>query len=374
MKCPVCYHSLRRLKSRDIIIDACPHCKGIWFDDGELPEYVKSLSQSSKIQPRKDHLFESRQVTSLSQLKEQNRICPCCEFVMKKFNYAYDSNVFLDKCPNCNGLWADAGEVSQIASYLKDNPKVKAIAKDLIKKQKNLEACQDLTNFNRIPLYALYMPKIIIPLSDDTPRQKFPFLTITIIAMCTACFLAQTFLVGSPGNFVEKYGFVPSNFFDLGLLTSIFLHGGTIHLIGNMFFLWLFGDNIEDIFSRLGFLTFYLACGIFANVIHGVFNLDSQIPCIGASGAISGIMGAYLAFYPKARLKVLVICRIIHIPAYLYLVFWFLLQIFNLFLSNMIGCSGVAWYAHIGGFVFGLLFAVCFKHFIAPGANNVDAV
>jgi membrane associated rhomboid family serine protease len=151
----------------------------------------------------------------------------------------------------------------------------------------------------------------------------------------------------------------------------MFLHAGIIHLIGNMLFLWIFGDNVEDRFSRLGFIIFYVSCGLTASVLHTLFHLNSSIPAIGASGAVSGIMGAYLIFYPEADVKILFIYKIIRVPAFLYLLIWFVFQLFFALMTyTSDAASGVAWFAHIGGFIFGCLVAFYKKRSLQAAEEN----
>ncbi len=145
----------------------------------------------------------------------------------------------------------------------------------------------------------------------------------------------------------------------LSLLFSLFMHGSWLHLLGNMLFLWIFGNNIEDHLGRLRFLAFYLLCGVGASLVHVLFNMNSLVPVIGASGAISGVMGAYLALFPMARVRTLVFLFIlattVDVPASVFLVLWFLFQ----FLSAG-GNSGIAWLAHVGGFILGFLLVKLF--------------
>jgi membrane associated rhomboid family serine protease len=149
----------------------------------------------------------------------------------------------------------------------------------------------------------------------------------------------------------------------------MFLHGGWMHLLGNMWFLWLFGNNIEEAMGRVRFLLFYLLTGLAASVFHAFTNLGSEIPTIGASGAISGVLGAYVMLYPHAQVLVLVplgfIMRLMYIPAAFVLGFWFLLQLISGGLSSSQG-GGVAWWAHVGGFVAGMLLCVVFKRRDVP--------
>lgn len=376
MKCPSCSGRLREIKSKTALVDICRDCMGIWFDSGEFVDFARKLTESEKISPTETRLFEPRKVHTLEKVKEQTKTCPRCNQAMKRFNYSYDSNVFLDKCPNCKGIWTDGGEIQQVARYLKDDPRIKSIGKDLAEQKRNMEDLQGWGGFSRtmgmpVSPYILYMPKIILPLSDENPRERFPFLTISIITICIAAFMSQAYFVSDLKSFFNFYGLVPEHFFSIGLVTSMFLHAGIIHLIGNMLFLWIFGDNVEDRFSRLGFIIFYISCGLTASVLHTLFHLNSSIPAIGASGAVSGIMGAYLIFYPKAEVNILFIYRIIHVPAFLYLLIWFVFQLFFALVTfTSDAASGVAWIAHIGGFVFGCLVAYFKKRSLQAAEEN----
>jgi membrane associated rhomboid family serine protease/Zn-finger nucleic acid-binding protein len=369
MKCPSCSGKLREIKSKTALVDICLSCRGIWFDSGEFVDFARKLSESDKISSLKVRLFELRKVHTLETVKETLKLCPRCNIAMKRFNYSYDSNIFLDKCSNCQGIWTDGGEIQQVARYLKDDPRIKTIGKDLVEHRKNIEELKSWGGLGKalvmpVSPFILYMPKIILPLSDENPRERFPFLTISLITMCVAFFISQAYFIDDLQTFFYFYGFVPKHFFDIGLITSMFLHANILHLLGNMFFLWIFGDNVEDRFSRLGYIIFYLFCGLTASVLHTVFYFNSSTPAIGASGAISGVMGAYLIFYPKAEIKILFIYRIIRVPAYFYLVLWFIFQLtfaLTTFASNT--TTGIAWFAHIGGFVFGGLVAYFKKRY-----------
>ena len=210
---------------------------------------------------------------------------------------------------------------------------------------------------------------MLIPLKDSNPSRNYPVVNISLILANIAVFLYQFTL---PANafkaFVLSNATVPAripSFFAghmgieaalLPLLTSMFLHAGFLHLAGNMLFLWIFGDNVEDFFGHLPYLFFYLACGIGAGLLHVFFNLTSVVPALGASGAISGVMGAYMLLYPRQRILTLVFIFLVPIPAIFFLGYWFLLQ----FLSgiNALGASasgGVAVWAHVGGFLLGML-------------------
>ena len=203
----------------------------------------------------------------------------------------------------------------------------------------------------------------MIPLRDSHPSRTTPVVTISLIAVNSLVFLYQFSLDAySLNHFVATYGLVPDRFHFLPVLTSMFLHGGWAHLIGNMWFLWIFGDNVEDILGRVKYLLFYLLCGIAATLAHYAVNLDSRVPMVGASGAIAGVMGAYMLKFPHSRVTTLVVAIIffttVELPAWVVLVYWFVIQFFSGL--GTIGYShlsqgGTAWFAHIGGFVAGLI-------------------
>ncbi len=209
----------------------------------------------------------------------------------------------------------------------------------------------------------------MIPYKDDNPTYSFPFLTIAIIGLNTGIYIWQ---ITSP--FSDEipfwYGAIPEGILTMKsaqpvtpfitLFTSMFLHGSLFHLLGNMLYLWIFGNNIEDRLGHIRFLFFYLFAGLVAAYSHAITEPSSQIPMIGASGAISGVLGAYLILYPHARVHTLVFfgffIQVVRIPALIVIGFWAIIQLINGMVTKVIpGEGGVAWFAHIGGFVFGVL-------------------
>ena len=214
---------------------------------------------------------------------------------------------------------------------------------------------------------------MFIPLKDLNPRRGFPVINLLLILTNIVVFVYQEALPSHLGNSLAfTFGTVPARFpafldgrvsFEgafLPLVTSMFLHGGLLHLVGNMLFLWIFGDNVEEFFGHLEYLLFYLVCGIGAGLLHVFFNLSSPVPALGASGAISGVMGAYLVLYPRARVLTLVFIFLIPIPAVFVLGWWFVLQFLQALSGlgvSVRGSGGVAWWAHVGGFLMGMLIA-----------------
>ncbi|MGD0201377.1 MAG: rhomboid family intramembrane serine protease [Bryobacteraceae bacterium] len=203
----------------------------------------------------------------------------------------------------------------------------------------------------------------MIPLRDTERSESPPIVTsLIIVANAIAFFYELSLDPWSRNHLIATFGVVPEHFSYLSLLTSMFLHGGWMHVIGNMWFLWIFGDNVEDILGHVRYLLFYLLCGVAAGLAHIAANAGSHLPAIGASGAIAGVMGAYLVKYPHARIltlvPVFVFLTTFELPAAVVLVYWFVLQIFSGLGSvvySQISQQGVAWFAHVGGFLAGVV-------------------
>lgn len=210
---------------------------------------------------------------------------------------------------------------------------------------------------------------MFIPLKDLNPRRSYPVVNTLLILSNVAVFLYQATLPPyASKSFMAANATIPQRVpqwfsghvsFEvafLPLLTSMFLHSGIAHIAGNMLFLWIFGDNVEDYFGHLQYLFFYLVCGIGAGLLHVLFNLNSSLPAVGASGAISGVMGAYIVLYPRARVLTLVFIFLVPIPAFIILGYWFALQFLGgITTLGLKATGGVAWWAHVGGFVAGLI-------------------
>lgn len=209
----------------------------------------------------------------------------------------------------------------------------------------------------------------MIPYKDDNPTSSFPFFTIGIIAVNTLVFMWELFSPSGMQRIVYAYGAMPTALVSfettqplhpaLSVFTSMFLHGGFFHLGGNMLYLWIFGDNIEDRLGHFKFLIFYLLGGIVAAYAHAFTEPGSRVPMIGASGAVSAVLGAYILLYPRARVYTLVFfgffVQVIQLPALIVIGFWAIIQfISGVLTKGLLGQGGVAWFAHVGGFLFGL--------------------
>jgi membrane associated rhomboid family serine protease len=209
----------------------------------------------------------------------------------------------------------------------------------------------------------------MIPLRDVIPSRTFPFFTITFIVINSLAFLFDRSLTDPAREaFIRTYGVVPVRFDPITVFTSMFLHGGWAHFLGNMLFLWIFGDNVEDRVGHGRFVFFYLLCGVAAVAAHVYMNPFSRIPTIGASGAIAGVMGGYFVLYPTSRVLALVpliiIWQIVEVPAIIFLGFWFLMQFVMMGMTAaQAGADGggIAFAAHIAGFVAGMAAVLVLK-------------
>ena len=203
----------------------------------------------------------------------------------------------------------------------------------------------------------------MIPLRDVIPSRTTPYVTITLIVLNVLVFLYEFSLGDDVNKFIIAYGLIPAAFTWVTVATSMFLHGGLLHVGGNMLYLWIFGDNVEDRFGHGRFLVFYLLCGAVAALAQTIMSPDSVVPMVGASGAIAGVMGAYFVMYPHSRivtlLPIFIFIQLIEVPAIFFLGIWFLMQ----FLSGVgsiataatrAPAGGVAFWAHVAGFVAGV--------------------
>ena len=212
---------------------------------------------------------------------------------------------------------------------------------------------------------------MLFPYKDDNPRILVPYVTYAIISINVLIFVFQLNMgmVSSAAEreFIYRFGFIPANFSIITVFTSMFMHGGISHIMGNMWFLWVFGDNVEGVLGHVKFAVFYIICGLAATMSQLFVDPSSTIPMVGASGAIAGVLGMYMIRFPHARVHVfafiIIFFTTFRVPAMFVLGFWFFNQ-----LTNGLGSlgfdttGGVAWFAHIGGFITGVMLNQAFKH------------
>jgi membrane associated rhomboid family serine protease len=207
----------------------------------------------------------------------------------------------------------------------------------------------------------------MFPIGDDnSARRLVPVVTYTLIVLNVLFFLVE---MGGGDAFIMQWAFVPSRFLAnpigefITLFTSMFMHAGWLHLGGNMLYLWIFGDNVEDRFGHVKFLVFYLLCGLGATFAQLIFSLNSNVPNLGASGAIAGVLGSYILLFPKGRIRVLQGQQVVQAPALMVIGFWIVLQLFSGIgsIANTADTGGVAYMAHIGGFAAGFVLTYLFR-------------
>ncbi len=215
----------------------------------------------------------------------------------------------------------------------------------------------------------------MFPYKDDNPTRTVPFVTMAIIALNILVFMFQLTAQSDSKTVLFAFGAIPHNLIShdsiqpipawMTLFTSMFMHGGFFHIFGNMLYLWIFGNNIEDVLGHGKFVIFYLFCGIIAALSHTITNPSSTIPMVGASGAVSGVLGAYLILYPHARIHTIIFLgffvQTVRIPALIVIGFWAIIQVVNGLVASGVNQGGVAWFAHVGGFLSGLFIILLWR-------------
>ncbi|RME30225.1 MAG: rhomboid family intramembrane serine protease, partial [Deltaproteobacteria bacterium] len=364
LRCPVDGAPMYRRRFGEIELDGCPRCGGIWFDGGELdqvveaafraPEQVAQLDRKAGAQVQ-EHGF-SRTLS-----------CPRCGVQMSPGRYAGGiASVELDRCSNCGGAWADGGEVSALVEELcrPQAGSMRALGEAIARASRERETWRELAAVSkdasrRVSLADLFLPKIVLPLGVKAPVERFPLVTVLLALFCIAVFAMQVAFAQPTREFFSTWGLVPSRVLSgkslWTFLTHMFVHGGLLHLLGNLAFLWLFARAVESTVGRLRFFFCYMLCGILAGAAYIAGGTASGVPAVGASGAISGVMGMFLVLHPRARIPTLFIRHVIDIPAWLYLTGWVGLQFLTYMVLTSAGaCSCIAYSAHLGGFFAGV--------------------
>jgi membrane associated rhomboid family serine protease len=357
--CPKCLSDMTELEHQGVTIDVCPGCRGIWLDPGELAQ----LRGAAEDLPGEVDSIAS----GTRHLETSTYICPRCQGGFDTFEYAPGTGLYIDRCKDCKGIYLDAGELKKVHTItgrrrllgLESPAESDRALRETMKRERarHRQRPEDRPSDRRSSGAGVYFFQLLtgLPVEVEARRARFPAVTLSLIVICSLVFLLQLLAPGGAYWLYNTFAFVPERLFYgdpgaiPGLFTGMFLHGGLLHLLGNMYFLWVFGDNVEDRMNRGLFIAFYLLCGIAASLIHGAMTLRPEIPTLGASGAISGIMGAYLVLYPRRRMYQIFFFMQFRVSVAFYLLFWLGLQI----LYTSMGMAGVAWFAHIGGFAAG---------------------
>lgn len=348
--CPDCSIRMEPFSCREVVVDRCGNCQGIWFDKKELGIFRDSLKELPIESIRIDKSLSSDVYTISS--------CPRCLRMLTEANYGYNSKVVLKKCASCEGIWLSQAELLKFIDMTRIAKIVEPEVKGVLREWTKFDKENRIQKNNNIKLGQLNQRHnlmcgggrfgMILPLYDDNPRINKPWVTVIFIIFCIIFFI----LTISQKNYLNL-GLIPGDLKLASFITSLFLHGSVMHLLGNIFYLWTFGDNVEDVIGPAKYVCYFFLCGILAGVTHVLLNSFSMIPAIGASGAISGLMGGYLYLFPNVNLKTLVGGRIVDIPIWIYLGFWFLLQLLSTIVAQGMTHVSIAFGAHVGGFVAG---------------------
>lgn len=338
MRCPQCTFPLSRLEHREVEIEHCERCRGSFLDAGEA-----SLLFGKDVEPE-----AWKEAWPTQDLGPTRRRCPKDSEWLRGHRVSFRAErVEVETCDACGGLWVDAQEALKL--------------KSIVDAAQN-EAAQRASGLHK-PGIGSYLFQVFtgFPVEAWNPVRHRPVIVHTLLGMLASIFVLQVIfqdtLEAEPGRLMMVPAEVMNGQHLWTLVSSAFLHGGLMHLVGNLYFLWIFGDNIEDALGRKRFLILYAVALLAGGLLHLLTNTDSAIPLLGASGAIAGVMGAYIVLFPKVRVYVMITVLRINISVTWYLGFWILMQ----FGMAAMGGEGVAWMAHIGGFLAGVVVALLYR-------------
>jgi len=379
LRCPDDGASLAKVDLRGTPVNVCRTCGGTFLDASALDDIIRDSAIAGDIPPDMEEA-EDRKPEDGSQ---KHRKCPRCGAGMATTQFLSFSKIYLDRCIHCNGVWTDRGEVRAVVDHVAEKHKavyeatrahdasMNTIGVEIARAVHHRHKMQELANLgthmsSRATITTILLPKIILPLRSDAKESGIPPMTAGIILTNILIFVLQLFFVTDFKTFFSTFGLVSSTLLDgppiLTLISSMFLHGGFFHLFGNMLYLWVFGCAVEQTLNARLFLAWYLIAGICAGLAHTLMNIGMPVPMIGASGAISGIMGTYIVLYPSSTIETFIVDRVVDVPAWIYLGIWIGFQVLMASILTAVGvCCGVAWAAHIGGFGAGVALAFIAK-------------
>lgn len=371
MQCPFCKILLHKLTIEEISADYCSLCGGIWFSSRN--DFAAAAEKCANKSNSLFQIYTNGLInTEIKKIDSTCFVlnCPQCYTPMETINYAANSGIFINRCHSCKGIWIDDEEFKKIAGYLTDNPMMDKMASELAHEVRKIESAKQfslevgkIANVNFSSIRDLYTNPLTatvfgIPLWHRN-LQSIPLISISLIFFYITLFIFQTLAVSDIEKFFLFFGFIPVTPISVGLLTSIFIHANWFHLLGNMLFLWIFGPPIEEKLGRINFILYYFLCGLCGNLGYLIMNYGSQKPAIGASGAISGMIGTCLVLEPLGT----IMTTRDEAPVWLYAVAFFLIQFgysFLLFLTKT--STQIGYDAHVGGFIGGIIIALILKN------------
>ncbi|MCC5858840.1 MAG: rhomboid family intramembrane serine protease [Ectothiorhodospiraceae bacterium] len=335
-RCPECRRqSLRVHYFQGEEVDVCDRCSGMWFEHGNLNAVIAAKDDQSDTADYTASLGRHQGISP--------RRCPDCGDSLQTFHLLEDYHLDIDVCRRCDGAWVEKAAASRVAKS------------SLIR-----GALEDMNAGTSWKPW-VFQFLLRMPVEYNVRPRRTPWVTMTLIALNSLIFLLYAFDTRMFGYVVEHFALSPAAVQSgeryWTFLTAMFLHGGFVHLLGNMYFLWLVGANLEDALGRFRFLALYLICGLAAGLISVLANLGSTIPSVGASGAIAGLFGMYALWFPNASLTFMFFVYQKKLAVYWYFGLWLGLNI----LGMAVGGQGVDYWAHIGGFVAGLALGIALR-------------
>ncbi|MFO6423218.1 rhomboid family intramembrane serine protease [Motilimonas sp. KMU-193] len=323
--CPCCYKQpLKQTQYQNQEVDLCTECGGLWFEGGELEASYAHQQQQHSL---KDNIG--------AYVNTSDKACPDCSKSLDTFKIIDNFDVEIDLCTSCNGVWIDKHELEQV----EHTPSLR----------------QAMLALNKTNNFASYIFQFItqMPVEYNLKPKHFPVVTVSLIVINFLVFiLTLTGLVPEP-LLSQALVMDPIYFSNAPwtLLTYQFLHGSWLHILGNMYFLYVIGDNLEDALGKVPYLLLYLGFGVIGGLAFYGVHLGEMAPMVGASGAVAGLFGAYIVLFRKAKLSYMFVIYQARLPAWAYFMIWLGLNIYGFVQSS----AGVAWSAHIGGFIAGLI-------------------
>ncbi len=330
LRCPDCRsHLMKPFIFKNIEVDKCAICSGLWFEKNELEKVISSY----------DTIHNPSIIENLGLFRGRiSKECPECKVQMNQYDIAWESNESITVCKQCAGLWMDSARIEHLQAFYE----APSVLKEIEKK----------TTLG----HWIFQFILSLPVEFNLKPKKTPYVTISLIVINSL--IMFTFLIMEQSQYyIDLWGLLPSSdrdiVFFINLFSYQFLHGGLFHLMGNMYLLYILGNNTEDVLGHVHFTLFYLLTGALAGVAQTIFTPTMNIPLVGASGAIAGVMACYMVIFRKARLTFMFIVWQKKLSVRWYFLIWVIINVVSIFISEL----QVAWYAHLSGFMAGLLWS-----------------